>query len=157
MTVWFLNTSQALAAPTAKLAPTGDSIKLESTEEGGAKSQETIPVYHAGKIGYFSVGVGLEERTAQYPPFPLKLVFVVGAKAYMSQASVTITDAAGKTLLDIHAETVTGPWLFVDLPLGTYTILGSGPGGACVHDRVTIALDQVKTVYLRWKGEGTAQ
>jgi hypothetical protein len=156
-TACFLFTGQVLAATTAKLAPDGKSITLETTDEGGARGQETIPVFHAGAIRYFSAGVGLEERTVQYPRFPLKVVFVAGAKAYLSQVAVTITNAAGKTLLDVPGEKVTGPWLFVDLPPGTYTVAGAGPGGVRVHDQVTIAAHQVKTVYLRWKGEGTAQ
>jgi hypothetical protein len=152
-----LYTSQVPAAITAKLTPAEDGIELESTGEGGSAVKETIPVYHAGTIRYFSTGIGLEERSAQYPPFTLKVVFVTGPRAYLSHVSVTITDERGKTLLDIPGEKVTGPWLFVDLPPGTYTISGAGPGGARVHDRVTVTSGQVKTVYLRWKGEGTAQ
>ena len=153
----FLYTSQVPAAITAKLIPAEDGIELEFTGEGGSAVKETIPVYHAWTVRYFSAGVGLEERLAQYPPFALKVVFVTGPRAYLSHVSVTITDKGGKTLLDVPGEKVTGPWLFVDLSPGTYTISGAGPGGARVHDQVTIAAHQVKTVYLRWKGEGTAQ
>ena len=147
----------SLAAPVAELTPSGDAIEVSFLGADGTQFKETIPVYRAGTIRYFSAGIGLEERAAQYPPFPLKVIFVVGARAYLSQVAVTITDKAGKSLLDVPGEKVTGPWLFVDLPPGTYTISGAGPGGARVHDQVTIAAHQVKTVYLRWKGEGTAQ
>ena len=145
------------AAPVAQMTSSGDAIEISYPGEGGTQFNETIPVYHAGKIRYFSTGVGLEERTAQYPRFPLKLVFVVGAKAYLSQVAVTITDEEGGKLLDVPAEKVTGPWLFVDIPPGTYKISGSGPNGVRAQDRITIASDQVKTVYLRWKGEGAAR
>jgi len=140
----------------APVMPAGEGLTLEYRDGNGATSRETIPIYHAGAVKYFSAGVGLEERSAHYPPVPLKLIFVAGPKAYLSQISVTITDAAGKVRLEVPQERVTGPWLFVDLPQGAYDITAEGPGRTKVKERVTITGKEHKTVYLRWKAE-TAQ
>ena len=139
----------------ATVTPTGDSLTLEYQDETGAKFQETIPIHNAGTIKYFSAGVGLEERSAKYPSFPPKLIFVAGPRAYLSQVSVTITDTEGKMRLEVPREQVTGPWLFVDLPPGTYEIIAEGPGKAQIKERVTITAKQRKTVYMRWKEETT--
>ena len=50
----FLYTSQVPAAITAKLTPAEDGIELEFTGEGGSAVKETIPVYHAWTVRYFS-------------------------------------------------------------------------------------------------------
>jgi hypothetical protein len=139
----------------ATVMPTANGLTLKYMDESGAARQETIPVYHAGTVKYFSAGVGLEERSAHYPPFPLKLIFVAGPRAYVSQVSVTITDTEGKVRLQVPREQVTGPWLFVDLPPGTYDITAEGPGKAQVKERVTISTKEGKTVYMRWEGESS--
>ena len=139
------------ASSAATITPSGDGIELEYTSEDGAKSVLTIPLYRAGAVRYFSAGVGTEEREAKYPPFPLKLIFVAGPKAYLSQVAVTITDAKGSVKLEVPGEQVTGPWLFVDLTAGTYTVTASRDGQDQVKGQVTVAKGGVKTVYLRWK------
>jgi hypothetical protein len=144
-------TSQA--APVAKMAPDGSGLELEYLGASGTGGKEVIPVHHAGNIKYFSAGVGQEERTVQYPPFPLKVIFVAGPKAYLSEVTVTITDTAGKLHLQIPGDQVAGPWLFVDLPPGTYELAAVGPGHAQVKERVTITKGHATTVYLRWKKE----
>jgi hypothetical protein len=139
------------AAPTAKVTPSGEGIELEFTEEDGTVSKETLTLYKAGAIRYFSAGMGLEERAAPYPPFPLKLIFVAEPKAYLSRVSVTITDAKGAVQLQVPAEQVTGPWLYVDLPAGTYNITASRDGQDQVKGQVSVEKGGVKTLYLRWK------
>lgn len=143
----------SVAAPTVRVMPSGDGLTLEYQDGSGATLQETIPIHQAGGIKYFSAGVGLEERSAAYPPYSLKLVFVAGPKAYLSQVSVTVKDKDGTTVVAVPREQVTGPWLFVDLPPGTYAITAVGPAKSEVKERVTISAKQMKTVYLRWKGE----
>lgn len=139
------------ASAAAKVTPSGDGIAVEYSDEDGAKSVLTLPLHKAGPVRYFSAGVGAEERTAQYPPFPLKLIFVAGPKAYLSQVSVMITDAKGAVTLEVPREQVTGPWLYVDLPADTYTVTATREGQAKVKGQVTVAKGGVKTLYLRWK------
>ncbi|MBI3809905.1 MAG: hypothetical protein HY284_05555, partial [Nitrospirae bacterium] len=126
------------AATEAKVTLSGDGIELEYTSEDGTTSSLTLPLHKAGAVRYFSAGVGLEEREATYPPFPLKLIFVAGPKAYLSQVAVTITDAKGAVMLEVPAEQVAGPWLYVDLPAGAYTVAASRDGQDQVKGRVTV-------------------
>ena len=140
-------------AATVNLTVAEHALELTFPDENGMTSQETIPIFQAGPAKYFSAGVGVEERAAHYPPFPLKLVFVAGPRAYLSEVSVAITNFAGHVQLQVPQERVTGPWLFVDLPPGTYEISAVGPGRALLKERVVISANQVKTVYLRWQEE----
>jgi hypothetical protein len=133
------------------MTPAGDGLELEYVGEGGITSKDTIPVHRSGDIRYFSAGVGVDERTATYPQFPLKLIFVAGVKAYASQVSVTITDTNGAVRLQVPAEQVSGPWLFVDLPAGTYTITATRGDQTQAKATGNIAKGRSKTVYLRWK------
>lgn len=139
------------AATVARMTPSGDSIELEYSGENGMSAKDTIPIHQAGPIRYFSAGVGLEEREATYPPFPLKLIFVAGPKAYASLVSVTIKDAKGAVRLEIPAEQVAGPWLFVDLPVGTYEISATRGGQTQSKQHVEIVAGRTKSLYLRWK------
>jgi len=139
------------AATAIRMTPSGDGIELEYVGENGLSAKDTIPIHRSGQIRYFSAGVGLEEREAKYPPFPLKLIFVAGPKAYASRVSVTIADATGAVRLQVPAEQVTGPWLFVDLPAGTYEISAMRGSQSPPKQRIEIVSGHTKTVYLRWK------
>ena len=140
-------------APLVRVTTSTDSLELQISEDGGTPVKETIPIHRMGSIRYFSAGIGLEERSAHYPAFPLKLVFVAGPKAYLSQVSVTITDREGKVHLQVPPKQVTGPWLFLDLPPGNYDISAEGPGKASIKEHVTLSDKETKTIYLRWKEE----
>ncbi len=139
------------ASTESKVTPAGDGIELEYAGEDGAKSVLTLPLHKAGAVRYFSAGVGAEERQVKYPPFPLKLIFVAGPKAYLSRVAVTIADKKGTVKLEVPAEQVTGPWLYVDLPSGTYTVTATREGQAQVKGEVAVEKGGVKTLYLRWK------
>ena len=139
------------AAPTAQITPAGDGIELEYTGEDGKSAKEVIPLYKVGSARYFSTGIGTEERTAQYPPFPLKLVFVAGAKAYVIQVAVTVKDTKGEMRLLIPDDQVKGPWLFVDLPASTYDISAVRRDGAEVTQQVEVFPGRTTVAYFRWK------
>ena len=143
--------SQADAAPTAKGAPSGDGIELEYAAADGTTVKTIFPIYHVGAVQYFSAGVGVEERSAQYPPYPLKLVFLAGPKAFVAQVAVTIKDTKGKVNLLVPGEQVTGPWLFVDLPAGTYDITAIRRDQSEIKQQVAVGAGGSRTVYFRWK------
>jgi len=150
ITVIALPAEPSLAMGIARVTPSGDGIELEYAGNAGTIFKEVIPLMRSGDIRYFSAGVGVEERQAHYPPFPLKIILVAGDKAYLSRTSITISDATGAVRLQVPAEQVTGPWLFVDLPPGTYKITGTRDGQTVVKDRVNVRSDGTTTVYLRW-------
>ena len=131
--------------------PSGDGIELEYTAADGIIAKTVLPIYRVGGVQYFSAGVGVEERSAQYPPYPLKLVFIAGAKAYVTQVAVTIKDTAGKTNVLVPGEQVTGPWLFMDLPAGTYEITAIRRDRSEMTQKVAVGAGGSRTLYFRWK------
>ncbi len=144
----------ALAMPceaktTARVLPSGEEIEIASRGEEGLYTT-TIPIYRSADIRYFSAGVGLEERDAEYPPFPLKLIFVEGEKAFTSHVEVAITDKAGTVRVNIPAEHVKGPWLFVDLPAGAYDITATKNGQTQTKASVAVRQGMVRIIHLRW-------
>lgn len=126
---------------TARVAPSGEYLDLQRSTDGQIV-KNYLPLYQSGKIRYFSAGVGLEERQAEYPPFPLKLIFTAGGKPYLTGVEVKIVTSQGETVASIPKEQMEGPWLFVDLPSGIYDITAT--------KGVRIAAGKQKTLYLRW-------
>jgi hypothetical protein len=120
--------------------------------EGGG-SAETIPLYRSGEVRYFSAGVGIEERSAEYPAFPLKLIFTAGGRPYITGVAVTVRDTGGSLIVAISAEQITGPWLFLDLPDGSYHIAASMEGQTEHANNVKVERGTPKVLYLRWDRE----
>ena len=143
--------AQAGAAPDTRDTPSGDRIELEYTAADGVTARTILPIYRVGAVQYFSAGMGVEERAAQYPPYPLKLVFLAGPRAYIAQVAVTIKDTKGAVNLLVPGEQVTGPWLFVDLPAGTYEITAIRRDRSEIKQKVSVGAGGSRTVYFRWK------
>jgi hypothetical protein len=80
----------------ARIGESSDSLEL-SRQVDGRTVVDTLPIYHAGSVRYFSAGIGIEERSAQYPPFSLKLVFTAGGKPFLAGVAVTIRPTKGGT------------------------------------------------------------
>ncbi|MGQ0694859.1 MAG: hypothetical protein ACT4OL_04705 [Nitrospiraceae bacterium] len=133
----------------ARIGASGEFLEL-SHQVDGRTVVDTLPLHHQGDLRYFSAGVGLEERMAEYPPFSLKVVFTAGGKSYLSGVSVTIQPTTGGTVLTIPNDQVEGPWLFVDLPAGVYDV------SAIHHDSkqglkgVKVEAGKQRVIYLRW-------
>lgn len=147
--LWLAAVPTSHAKTTATVLPSGDAIEL-SGEGAAAAFKTTIPIHRSGTVRYFSAGVGLEERRADYPPFPLKLILVAGPKAYLSKVDLTIANESGTVRVDIPGDHVTGPWVFVDLPAGTYHIQGVSRGERVEQKGVRITAGKTRKVYLRW-------
>lgn len=113
--------SQADEGPVATIGSSGETVDL-SRRSGDHAVIDRIPLHRAGDVRYFSAGVGLDERSAKYPPFSLKLVFTAGGKPFLAGVSVTIKPAKGGAAMTVPADQVDGPWLFVDLPPGVYDL-----------------------------------
>jgi len=144
-----LGTSVVLAegTPVAKITPSGDSLEFE---QDGRSGPEHLPLYRTGGVRYFSAGIGLEERSASYPAFSLKLVFTAGGKPFLSSVAVTITPARGGKSIVIPREHVEGPWLFVDLAPGLYDIAASYGNDLQRIKRVKVESGKQRIIHLRW-------
>ena len=107
-------------------------------------------LYEGNNVQYFSAGVGIEERQAAYPAYPLKLIFVQGARAFLAEVSISIADADGKAVVEIPSDHVMGPWLFVNLPSGTYTITATDSLQRPIEKQVKVGGTGTKVIHFRW-------
>jgi hypothetical protein len=134
---------------TVHVGPTGKFLELQRAS-GGQVVKDDLPLYQSGNIRYFSAGVGLEERQAEYPPFSLKLIFTAGGKPYLTGVDVTVQLVNGDAAIQIPKEQVEGPWLFVDLPSGTYDIIATYGTQKRSLPAVRVVAGQQRILYLRW-------
>lgn len=149
VSVWFVWADPATAGVTARVDPTGEAIELEIPTDVGTQ-KESLPLYRSGKIQYFSAGVGQVEREATYPPFSLKLVFTAGGKPFVTGVSVVLRRSKGPALVTVSGEQVTGPWLFVDLPDGTYEMTATLGGVTQQVKNIKVRRGHVLTHHIRW-------
>jgi hypothetical protein len=135
----------------ARIAPSGEFLEMED-QSTRQVVKDFLPLYRAGTIPYFSAGVGLEERRAEYPPFSLKLVFTAGGKPYLTGVDVTVRREKEEGLpITISHEQINGPWLFIDLPSGTYDISAMYGDQKQEVNGLKVIEGHQKTVHLRWK------
>lgn len=143
------NLNRVEAEGVARIADSGEYLELTHEAEGRS-TVDRLPLYRSGEIRYFSAGVGFEERLAEYPPFSLKIVFTAGGKPFLAGVSVTIQPAGGGPALTIPREQVEGPWLFVDLPAGTYDVTATHADRVQQLKHIHVERARPKTVHLRW-------
>lgn len=138
-----------------RIGPSGEFVELEHPGNGQIV-KDYLPLYQSGNIRYFSAGVGLEERQAEYPPFSLKLVFTAGGKPYLTGVQVAIQPLKGEAAINIPKEQIEGPWLFVDLPSGMYDITATYGTQKRSLQGIKIVKGKQKTLYLRWTEDAAA-
>jgi len=136
-------------SPVPRIEESGEFLELEF-QVNGKRSKGSLPLYRAEAVRYFSAGVGIEERSAEYPPFSLKLVFTAGGKPFLAGVAVTIQPARGGPAINIPREYVNGPWLFVDLPSGTYHVTAIHAARTQGLKGIKLEAGKTKTVHLRW-------
>jgi len=141
--------SLAAGGAVARIGDSGDCVEL-SQQIDRRTVVDSLPLYRAGSVRYFSAGIGIEERNAEYPPFSLKLVFTAGGKPFLAGVAVTIQRAIGGPPIGIPGDHVNGPWLFVDLPSGTYHVTAIHADRTQGLKGLTVEAGKKKTVYLRW-------
>lgn len=133
----------------ARIGESGEFLELEY-QVNGLVSKAALPLYRAEGVRYFSAGVGIEERSAEYPPFSLKLVVTAGGKSFLAGVAVSIQPAQGGPPINIPRDHVNGPWLFVELPPGTHDITAIHADRTQGLKGVRVEAGKTKTVYLRW-------
>jgi hypothetical protein len=144
--------SLADGGPVARIGESGEFLELEY-QVNGQVSKDSLPLYRADGVRYFSAGVGIEERSAEYPPFSLKVVFTAGGKPFLAGVAVTIQSAKGGPPINIPCDHVNGPWLFVELPSGTYHLTAIHADRTQGLKGVRVEAGKTKTVHLRWPEE----
>lgn len=158
LALWFCAAGGLIYADSGspvRIGPSGDYLELEF-QSSGQVVKDYLPLYQSGKVRYFSAGVGLQERQAEYPPFSLKLVFTAGGKPYLTGVDVAIRARNSETVVNIPKEQTDGPWLFVDLPSGTYDLAATYGTHKRAMQGIKIVAGQQKTIYLRWAEDAGA-
>lgn len=141
--------ASAEGSPIARVSQSGEFLELEQYIDGRVVTN-SLPLHRSGEVRYFSAGVGIEERSAEYPPFTLKMIFTAGGKPYLAGVDVTIQPAKGGAAIMITRAQVEGPWLFVDLPAGTYDIAAAHGDRRQALKGIKVEEGKQKTLYLRW-------
>lgn len=141
--------SSAEGGAVARIGASSEFVELSHQTEGHT-TVDLLPLHRVGDVRYFSAGIGLEERAAQYPPFSLKLVFTAGGKPFLSGVSVTIQPVKGGAAVTIPQEQVEGPWLFVDLAPGVYHVTAIHRDRKQGLTGIAVEAGKQKTIHLRW-------
>lgn len=84
---------------------------------------------NAQAVNFWTGGVGIESR-AEAPLFNTAFQFFQQDGSFLANISYTLYDANGQQMLQGMTE---GPWLFVDLPNGQYSIKGIHTGSGEVQ------------------------
>ena len=144
-----------LGLPSLVIAQKGGGQQVTTLEipskHGDTRPKLRFPVYEQNGIRYFSAGLGKEERELTFPPYPLKLIFVQGERAYLAGVNVEILKQPEGTILStIPGNEVEGPWLFVNLPTGDYMIKATNSGGVTINKSVTVPTKKPQKLHFRW-------
>ncbi|MGZ8211849.1 MAG: hypothetical protein ACXWUH_15185 [Burkholderiales bacterium] len=119
----------------------GDAQTGIALRSDAAKANASVPVV--------SGGVSLNARDnmrAQTPPHNVKMVFSLNTGNYVSDVGVKVTDKAGKVVID---DVSNGPWLYAQLPQGSYTATATYAGRS-VTQRFSVGKSGTKTAHFRW-------
>ncbi len=98
------------------------------------------------QVRTLSAGVGKGDRTIRRD-FSLKLVFARKQGPFVAGVRVTIFDQGGNKILETVSD---GPWLFVDLPEGSYRVVARPEKGAGAAGEVKVTAGRQKSLYLTW-------
>jgi hypothetical protein len=103
-------------------------------------------------IDYMSGGIGADEQQrfeAARADYPVRVVFANDNGAYLSDVDVSLTDARGEIVLDIHTD---GPILLLRPEPGTYT-LSANENGQVKRQTITVG-NAPKNYTLHFKANG---
>lgn len=104
-------------------------------------------------IDYMSGGIGQAQSDAMQAAsgkFPLALTFSQRAgkvAEFVANVPVTIKNAAGKSVLSATSE---GPYMFVNLPAGEYTIHATYNGRAMERHAIVRSDGTTSRIYFEW-------
>ncbi len=105
-----------------------------------------------GGVPVISGGVGSDSEQylkSQESSFNLKFVCALQNGDYIAGAAITVTDEAGKQLVDTTAD---GPIFMARLPAGKYTVVLNYQGQTQTR-RVMVRAGALQTEYVRWKND----
>jgi hypothetical protein len=101
-------------------------------------------------IAYMIGGVGIGERekmTSLAADYNLKLAFAEKSGVYLAGVNVSVEDQRGQQLIDV---TTNGPWVYLQLPPGSYTVTATFDGETRKIDDLRIAGQGLAQRVLHW-------
>ena len=113
-----------------------------------AQAQSAEKALTQNGVTFIAGGIGTDSQErlkARASEFNLKLVFTLMEGSYLSDVSVAIRDAAGKTLVEHVAD---GPFFMAKLPAGAYAVTATYEGKSQAR-KVNVS-SKLRTEYLRW-------
>lgn len=113
-----------------------------------AQAQSVEKALTQNGVTFIAGGIGIDSQErlkARESEFNLKLVFTLVEGSYLSDVSVVIRDAAGKTLVEHVAD---GPFFMAKLPAGAYAVTATYEGKSQAR-KVNVS-SKLRTEYLRW-------
>jgi hypothetical protein len=116
---------------------------------GGGIALQTDSVPANATVPAVSGGVSLNARDnlrAQVPPHNVKMVFALNTGNYVSDVQVQVKNKAGRMVLN---DVSNGPWLYAQLPAGSYTATATYNGHATTQ-RFSVGKSGVRTAQFRW-------
>jgi len=140
---WAQSTSQGSAQKSGAERPRG--VVTGSSGDGGIALQSDA----AKQGGAVSGGVSVNARDnlrSQVPPHNVKMVFALNTGNYLSDVDVKVTDRSGKVVIQ---DVSNGPWLYAQLPAGSYTATATYNGSPKTH-RFTVGKSGIRTAQFRW-------
>ena len=111
-----------------------------------------LAVHTENGASYVSGGVGDDERKAleaMSPQFDLRLTMVLASGHFISDVTVRIQDASGRTVVDTVAD---GPLLLAQLQPGTYAVTCTLNGHALKQTAHVTSGTQRRLIF-RWDSE----
>lgn len=106
----------------------------------------TDPVKTKNGITYMCSGIGESKDDPRVSSFPMKIVFATNSSALYSDVNVKVTDASGKSVIEIFCD---GAWLLVKAAPGSYQVTGTDTKGQSRSCPMTIGSSQTQCT-LRW-------
>jgi hypothetical protein len=122
---------------------------------GSAAAQQPNPGAPgtSSNVQVLSGGIGLGERQAlaeRARAFNLRLVFALSTGNYVSDVSIDIRDARGRTVVQHVSD---GPIAYATLPPGRYSVTARF-GKSAQTKSVSIGSRGQKAIHFRWRGLG---
>ena len=142
-----------LTTSSVAMAQSADCQKPPSILEEALSDSAMPPVRNLGEVRFVSGGIGADEAAAmraQRMQFPLAITFAERGpvhNGFVAGVYATISKPDGSTVL---CAITRGPYLYVDLPAGTYRLAANAPGRTELVRTIKLVAGKHLDVALLW-------